>query len=73
MRKFPLRGALVGALLTPVPAFPASDAEIAELKSMLNAMKADYEQRIQALENRLAEAEREAARQREEAAEVPSP
>ncbi len=36
---------------------------------MLNAMKAEYEQRIQALENRLAEAERESARQREEAAE----
>ena len=69
MRKSLLRGVLFGALLFPVTAFPASDAEIAELKSMLNAMKAEYEQRIQALENRLAEAERESARQREEAAE----
>jgi hypothetical protein len=69
MRTSLLRGAVFGALLIPVTAVPASDAEIAELKSMLNAMKADYEQRIQALENRLAEAERAAARQREEAAE----
>jgi hypothetical protein len=64
-----LPGALVGALLIPSTALPASDAEIAELKSMLNAMKAEYEQRIQALENRLVEAEYEAARQREKAAE----
>jgi len=68
MRKSLLRGALSGALSFPMAAFPASDAEIAELKSMLNTMKADYEQRIQALETRLANAEREAARQREEAA-----
>lgn len=68
MRKSLLPGVLFGALLPPVAAYPASDAEIAELKSMLNAMKAEYEQRIQALENRLAEAERETARQREEAA-----
>ena len=68
MHKSLLPGALVGALVVPMAAFPASDAEIAELKSMLNAMKADYEQRIQALESRLAQAEREAARQREEAA-----
>jgi hypothetical protein len=69
MQKSPLQGALVGVLLTPLSAFPASDAEIAELKSTLDAMKAEYEQRIQALENRLADAEREAARQRKEAAE----
>ncbi len=66
-----LRGALVGALAIPATAFPASDAEIAELKSMLDAMKSEYGQRIQALESRLATAEREAtesARQRAEAA-----
>ena len=69
MRKSLLQGAVFGALLIPLSAFPASDGEIAELKSILNAMKVEYEQRIQALENRLAEAEREAARQREKAAE----
>jgi len=68
MRKSLLPGAVFGALLIPVTAFSASDAEIAELKSMLNAMKVEYEQRIQALENRLAGAEREASRKREEAA-----
>jgi hypothetical protein len=61
MHKSVMRGALVGALLVPAAAFPADDAEIAELRSMIKAMKADYEQRIQSLENRLARAEREAA------------
>lgn len=69
MNKSPLRGVLFGALLTPISTFAASDAEISELKSMLDAMKAEYEQRIQALESRLAEAERDSARQREAAAE----
>jgi hypothetical protein len=68
MQKFLWRGVVAGALLTPATPFAAGDPEIAELKSMLTAMKAEYEQRIQALEARLAEAEREAARQREEAA-----
>ncbi len=68
MRKSLFRGAIFGTLLTPVSAFAASDSEIAELKSMLNSMKVEYEQRIQALENRLAAAEREAARKREDAA-----
>jgi hypothetical protein len=72
MHKPLLQGALAGALLTPALAFPAGDTDIAELKSMLEAMKAEYEQRIQALESRLADAEREAsgaARLRAEAAE----
>ncbi len=68
MNKPLLQGALVGVLLIPAAAFPASDAEVAELRSMLGEMKAEYEQRTRVLENRLADAEREAARRRGEAA-----
>lgn len=64
-----LRSVPALALMVPIPAFSAGDAEIAELKTMLNDMKAEYEQRIQALERRLATAESEAARRKEEAAE----
>lgn len=69
MRKSVLLGALVIAPLTPGIVSAANDAEIAELKSMLDAMKAEYEQRIRALEARLATAEDDAARRRAEAAE----
>jgi hypothetical protein len=41
-------------------AMAASDTEIAELRSMLNQMKSQYESRIAALESRLAKAERDA-------------
>ncbi|WP_296806426.1 TonB-dependent receptor [Thiocapsa sp.] len=50
------------ALLTPMTAFPATDAEIAELRAMVDQMKSQYERRIQDLESRLAKAEREADR-----------
>jgi len=56
-----LRGVIAAALLTPMAASAASAAEIAELRSMLGEMKAEYERRIRALEDRLAKAEREAA------------
>jgi len=69
MRKFLSRSALAGASLVPMAAFAAGDAEIAELKTMLDDMKAQYEQRIQALEKRLADAERDAARRKAQAAE----
>ena len=70
MSKTLLRGAVAAALLTPVAAFPAAATEIAELRSMLNQMKSQYEGRIRALEARLAKAEAESARsaQRSEAA-----
>jgi hypothetical protein len=55
-----VRGALCAALFTPVAALAASDAEIAELRSMLNQMKDQYERRIADLEARLERAERTA-------------
>lgn len=56
-----LATAVTAALLVPLSAFPASDPEIAELRSMLDQMKNQYERRIQDLESRLARAERQSA------------
>ena len=55
-------GALCAALIAPTAAFAASDAEIAELRSMLNQMKSQYERRIADLESRLERAERASPR-----------
>jgi hypothetical protein len=55
-----VRGALCAALLTPVAVFAANDADIAELRSILNQMKNQYERRIADLESRLERAERAA-------------
>ncbi|CRI65753.1 Phosphate-selective porin O and P [Thiocapsa sp. KS1] len=64
--------AVAMALLTPMSALPATDTEIAELRTMLDQMKSQYERRIQDLESRLAKAERDAtkAATRSEAAAV---
>lgn len=48
--------AIAAALCTPLAA-NAENAETAEIRAMLKAMQAEYEARIQALEDRLAEAE----------------
>lgn len=58
-------GALLGALLTPVAAVAAGDADIDALRAELDAMRSQYENRIQALESRLSDAEQaaEVARQ----------
>jgi len=65
MNQSPTRGALLGALLTPVAAVAAGDAEIDQLRAELEAMRSQYESRIQALESRLSDAEHaaEVARQ----------
>ena len=55
------RGAVMAVLLAPVSAFPSPEADIAELKASLSALKDQYERRIQDLEARLARAERQAA------------
>jgi len=49
-------GALALALASP-HAFAASDAELAEIRNQIRDLKADYEARIRALEDRLKEAE----------------
>jgi len=53
--------AVAGALIVPTGASAATDADIAELKGAIAAMRRDYEARIAALEKRLAQAERRAA------------
>jgi hypothetical protein len=66
------RAAIAASLLMPYPVLAGTDAELAELRSMLREMKTQYEQRIDQLEARIAQAEAraeaEAARARAEAA-----
>jgi hypothetical protein len=59
------RGALLGALLSPVAAIAAGDADLATLRAEVAAMQRQYESRIRALESRLSDAEQaaDAARQ----------
>ena len=54
-------GALALALLSPTAARAATDADIAEIREQIQQLKASYEARIQALEQRLKEAESKAA------------
>lgn len=56
-----LAAGVAAAITLPTTTFAASDAEIAELRSMLEQVKHQYERRIQALETRLAAAERHSA------------
>ena len=67
-------GALALALCTPPAARAATDAELAEIREEIRQLKASYEARIQALEQRLKEAEaRPASPTAEEAAAAPPP
>jgi|GEM_PF-153866 len=52
-----VRGAPLAALLTPITALAAGDADIDTLRAELDAMRSQYESRIQALESRLSDAE----------------
>jgi hypothetical protein len=72
MRRSLVHIAVATALLTPLAAFPATDAELAELRTLVDQMKSQYERRIQELEARLAKAERDVsgAASRSEAAAV---
>ena len=54
------------ALLLSSPLYAASDAEVAEIREQLRQLRESYEARLQALEQRLKDAE--AARTREAAA-----
>jgi len=67
-------GALALALCTPPAARAATDAELAEIREEIRQLKASYEARIQALEQRLKEAEaRPASPTAEQAAAAPPP
>ncbi|QGU31728.1 TonB-dependent receptor [Thermochromatium tepidum] len=60
MRPSILTAGLATALIAPAAAVQASsEAEIAQLRSMLEQMRSQYERRIQDLEDRLARAERQ--------------
>ena len=50
--------ALAAALSFTLPAHAAKDADLAEIRAQVKQMKEAYEQRITALESRLAEAEK---------------
>ncbi len=60
MHKLPIGCALSAALALPTVAYPSTESDIAELKSMFVEMKNDYESRIADLESRLAAAEKKA-------------
>jgi hypothetical protein len=62
------RGALFSALLTPLAAAAAGDADIDRLRAELDAMRSQYEGRIRALESRLSDAEQAAEVARQAAA-----
>ncbi|MCB1734858.1 MAG: hypothetical protein H6981_07465 [Gammaproteobacteria bacterium] len=53
--------ALTAPLFFPMSAEAASDADIAELKTLIKQMRSDYEQRISTLESRLVAAEKKVA------------
>jgi hypothetical protein len=52
-----LPGALALALSMPFPAWAASDADLAEIREQIRQLKESYEARIQALEQKLKDAE----------------
>jgi hypothetical protein len=54
--------AALAALLASAPVAAVTDAEFSELREQLRELKEQYEKRIHALEQRLGEAERAAAR-----------
>jgi hypothetical protein len=66
--------AALAALMVSAPAAAVTDVEFSELREQLKQLKEQYEKRVQALEQRLGEAERAAARagQQPERAETPA-
>jgi len=60
MNKSLLSVAIAATLSLPMAAVAADSAEMAEVKRMIEAMKADYERKIDALEQRLQAAEQKA-------------
>jgi len=64
-------GAFALALLFASPAFAASDADLAEIRDQIRQLKENYEARIQALEQRLKDAEANNAKLANQAAAAP--
>ncbi len=60
MKRSLLGAAVAAALAIPPPATAADNADMAEVKRMIEQMKADYEEKIEALEQRLKAAEQKA-------------
>lgn len=67
MNKIFLNAAVAAALSLPMSTVSADSADTAELKRMIQAMKQQHEQRIQALERRIQKAEARAAAAEEKA------
>jgi hypothetical protein len=61
LRTFAVPGAFVLALLAVPVARAATDADLAEIRDQIRQLKESYEARIQALEQRLKEAESKSA------------
>jgi hypothetical protein len=61
MQKLSSSGALALTLLFPIAAHAATDAELDEIRAQIRDLKASYEARIQALEQRLKDAESRSA------------
>ena len=57
LRTFAVPGAFALALLAVPVAHAATDADLAEIRDQIRQLKESYEARIQALEQRLKEAE----------------
>lgn len=60
--------AIATAFVAPVPVFAADDAELQKIREEINNLKAGYEDRIRALEDRLRQAEAAAANRETSAA-----
>ena len=67
-----MAGALALACMLPCAAYAATDADLAEIREQIRQLKESYEARIQALEQRLKEAEDNAAKARPAEAAAPA-
>src|SRR5258705_7737220 len=73
LRTFAVPGAFALALLAVPVAHAATDADLAEIRDQIRQLKESYEARIQALEQRLKEAESKTATAPQPAAQPTSP
>jgi hypothetical protein len=68
-----MRSALLAALVIPLSASAADDKDLAAIRAQIREMKESYEARLQALEQRLQDAQAAAAQAQNEARAAPAP